>query len=52
MSKAEVFIDFFITRGESTSPLHLAFAAPDRARVDAFHAAALAAGGWHAPEQR
>jgi uncharacterized protein involved in tolerance to divalent cations/catechol 2,3-dioxygenase-like lactoylglutathione lyase family enzyme len=27
------------------APLHVAFAAPDRAAVDAFHAAALAAGG-------
>jgi len=27
------------------APLHLAFAAPDRAAVDAFHAAALAHGG-------
>jgi catechol 2,3-dioxygenase-like lactoylglutathione lyase family enzyme len=27
------------------SPVHLAFLAPDRAAVDAFHAAALAAGG-------
>jgi catechol 2,3-dioxygenase-like lactoylglutathione lyase family enzyme len=26
-------------------PIHIAFAAPDRAAVDAFHAAALAAGG-------
>src|SRR5215467_10996375 len=44
-------VDFFIRPGESaaplhsTAPLHLAFAAPDRATVDAFHAAALAAGG-------
>ena len=38
-------VDFFIRQGESTAPLHLAFAAPDRATVDAFHAAALAAGG-------
>lgn len=28
-----------------TSPAHFAFTAPDRAAVDAFHAAALAAGG-------
>ena len=28
-----------------SSPAHVAFAAPDRATVDAFHAAALAAGG-------
>ncbi len=29
----------------STSPIHLAFAAPDRAAVDRFYHAALAAGG-------
>lgn len=29
----------------ATSPMHLAFAAPSRREVDAFHAAALAAGG-------
>jgi catechol 2,3-dioxygenase-like lactoylglutathione lyase family enzyme len=38
-------VDFFIRLGEPTAPLHVAFAAPDRATVDAFHAAALAAGG-------
>jgi catechol 2,3-dioxygenase-like lactoylglutathione lyase family enzyme len=38
-------VDFFIRQGEPTAQLHLAFAAPDRATVDAFHAAALAAGG-------
>ena len=37
-------VDFFITQGEPSAPLHLAFAAPDRATVDAFHAAALDAG--------
>jgi catechol 2,3-dioxygenase-like lactoylglutathione lyase family enzyme len=31
--------------GEPTERLHAAFAAADRATVDAFHAAALAAGG-------
>ncbi|RAK57608.1 VOC family protein [Phenylobacterium deserti] len=36
---------FWITSGEPTSPMHIAFAAKDRASVDAFHAAALAAGG-------
>jgi len=30
---------------DKTAPLHLAFTAADRAQVDAFHAAALAAGG-------
>jgi catechol 2,3-dioxygenase-like lactoylglutathione lyase family enzyme len=38
-------VDFFIRQGEPTAPLHVAFAAPDRATVDAFHAAALDAGG-------
>ena len=38
-------VDFFVTEGEPTAPLHLAFAAPDRATVDAFHAAAVEAGG-------
>jgi catechol 2,3-dioxygenase-like lactoylglutathione lyase family enzyme len=37
---------FWIGNGEvSRGPLHVAFSAPDRASVDAFHAAALAAGG-------
>ena len=37
---------FFLEFGRPvTSPLHVAFAAGDRATVDAFHAAALAAGG-------
>ena len=38
-------VDFFITEGEPAAPMHVAFAAPDRATVDAFHTAALAAGG-------
>ena len=38
-------VDFFIKEGEPSAPLHLAFAAADRATVDAFHAAALGAGG-------
>ena len=38
--------DLWIREGTpTTSPLHLAFRAPDRAAVDAFHAAAIAAGG-------
>jgi catechol 2,3-dioxygenase-like lactoylglutathione lyase family enzyme len=37
--------DFFLREGEPGDPVHVAFAAPDRATVDAFHAAALAAGG-------
>ena len=37
--------DFWIgTSGPPTGRLHLAFSAPDRATVDAFHGAALAAG--------
>jgi catechol 2,3-dioxygenase-like lactoylglutathione lyase family enzyme len=37
--------DFWIREGEPAAPVHLAFAAPDRETVDAFHLAALAAGG-------
>jgi catechol 2,3-dioxygenase-like lactoylglutathione lyase family enzyme len=37
--------DFWIREGEPPGPVHLAFAAPDLKTVDAFHAAALAAGG-------
>ena len=38
--------DLVVALGEPPSaPVHLAFAAPDRATVDAFHAAALQAGG-------
>jgi catechol 2,3-dioxygenase-like lactoylglutathione lyase family enzyme len=38
--------DFWIARrGEASAPVHVAFSAPDRPTVDAFHAAALAAGG-------
>ena len=36
---------FWIGEGGSPGATHVAFAAPDRATVDAFHAAALAAGG-------
>lgn len=37
--------DFWITQGPSATPgLHLAFSAKDRATVDAFYAAAIAAG--------
>lgn len=38
-------VDFFVVEGEPAAPMHLAFSAPNRATVDAFHAAALAAGG-------
>ncbi len=37
--------DLWIAQGEPGPPLHLALAAPDRATVDAFYAAALATGG-------
>ena len=37
--------DFWIAPGEPTAPVHVAFLAHDRATVDAFHRAALAAGG-------
>jgi catechol 2,3-dioxygenase-like lactoylglutathione lyase family enzyme len=37
---------FWIGGGEmATGPMHVAFTAPERAMVDAFHAAALKAGG-------
>jgi catechol 2,3-dioxygenase-like lactoylglutathione lyase family enzyme len=38
--------DFFLAqRGEPSSPVHVALLSPDRKTVDAFHEAALAAGG-------
>ena len=38
--------DFFLAeRGEPSTPVHVAFQAADRKIVDAFHEAALAAGG-------
>jgi catechol 2,3-dioxygenase-like lactoylglutathione lyase family enzyme len=37
--------DFWISPGTPTPAIHVAFAAADRAMVDGFHAAALAAGG-------
>jgi catechol 2,3-dioxygenase-like lactoylglutathione lyase family enzyme len=37
--------DLWITEREPAGSLHIAFAAPDRVTVDAFHAAALGAGG-------
>ena len=37
--------DFWIAQGEPETPIHVAFSSPDRATVDAFHEAALAAGG-------
>ena len=37
--------EFWIGQGDRGQPVHIAFAADDRARVDAFHEEALAAGG-------
>lgn len=37
--------DFWIKAGVPTPPVHIAFSSPDRAAVDAFYRAAIAAGG-------
>jgi catechol 2,3-dioxygenase-like lactoylglutathione lyase family enzyme len=37
--------ELWMHQGTPSAPVHIAFHAADRARVDAFHAAALAAGG-------
>ena len=37
--------DFWIIEDETGVPIHVAFASPDRPTVDAFHEAAIAAGG-------
>jgi len=37
--------DFWISQGEPSGPIHIALVAPDRATVDAFYRAAIAAGG-------
>ncbi|MBI3784861.1 MAG: VOC family protein [Deltaproteobacteria bacterium] len=37
--------DFWIAPGKPAVPIHIAFASPDRATVEAFYKAALAAGG-------
>jgi catechol 2,3-dioxygenase-like lactoylglutathione lyase family enzyme len=37
--------DFWLGQGEPNGGVHVAFASPDRKTVDAFHRAALAAGG-------
>ena len=42
---AEAFPAFWIGRGQPRVSLHIAFSASDRGVVDAFHRAALAAGG-------
>lgn len=36
---------FWLRPGETAAPVHVAFRSADRGRVDAFHAAALEAGG-------
>jgi catechol 2,3-dioxygenase-like lactoylglutathione lyase family enzyme len=41
----EAFPSFWIGGSESRDPLHIAFSAANRAAVDAFYRAALAAGG-------
>ncbi len=41
----EALPDLWLTPGESFAPLHLALTATSPEQVDAFHAAALAAGG-------
>jgi catechol 2,3-dioxygenase-like lactoylglutathione lyase family enzyme len=38
-------LDFWLGQGKPNPPFHVAFRAANRAQVDAFHAAALAAGG-------
>jgi hypothetical protein len=38
-------LDFWLVQDPEARPQHVAFHAPDRSAVDAFHAAALAAGG-------
>lgn len=37
--------DFWISLGEPSGPIHVAFASPNRNTVDLFYAAALSAGG-------
>jgi len=42
---SEAFPSFWIGEGERRDPLHIAFAASERGRVDEFYRAALGAGG-------
>lgn len=42
--RKEFIPDFWIRQGEPSPSTHIAFASPDRATVDAFYAAAIAAG--------
>jgi catechol 2,3-dioxygenase-like lactoylglutathione lyase family enzyme len=37
--------DFWLGQGQASGKVHVAFTSPDRKTVDAFHAAAIAAGG-------
>lgn len=37
--------DFWVSQGDVSRPIHIAFRVSSRAAVDAFHAAAIAAGG-------
>jgi len=37
--------DFWMSQGQAGKPVHVAFSASDRSTVDAFHKAAVAAGG-------
>ena len=37
--------DFWVTKGKVGTPTHIAFLAPSKKAIDAFHAAALKAGG-------
>ena len=41
----EQLVDFWLTQGTVSAPVHLAFCAASHPAVDAFHVAALAAGG-------
>ena len=43
--RKEFIPDFWIKRGTPAPVVHIAFASPNRATVDAFYRAALAAGG-------
>ena len=42
--RKELIADFWIKQGESSPSVHVAFASPDHAAVDAFYRAATAAG--------
>jgi catechol 2,3-dioxygenase-like lactoylglutathione lyase family enzyme len=42
--RKDLIPDFWIKKGDPTPSVHIAFASADRAAVDAFHRAAIAAG--------